>query len=335
MNLLIDTYGYSFGLEHSSIVISKNGKSVQKVSLADIQTITVPDKGFSITSNVITACALNDVPIFFISRSLKNTCIAARHDSRKVVLIKQQIAVSEKNSDWCELAKGFIFGKIKNQINLIKYFSKYKKRKSGIDKSQLCNFKTYMQERIKELETLDNSHEKELLRGKLFSIEGRAAAMYWRMAACMLGEIFTGRKHKNAGDCSNAMLNYGYAMLERHVYAAILRSGINPYISFLHSHENERPSLVYDLMEEFRPFLVDRIVFAYLNRRKSPVPMTDGFLPQEVCKKIRDVFGKQLETQVLRHGRHIKLNRIIDEQARAVRSFITCRKKYRSYLFKW
>jgi CRISPR-associated endonuclease Cas1 len=69
------------------------------------------------------------------------------------------------------------------------------------------------------------------------------------------------RSNRHARHPVNAMLNYGYAVLESQVRIAIAEAGLDPTIGYLHVCQPGRASLVYDLMEPYRP-RVDREVLA-------------------------------------------------------------------------
>lgn len=75
---------------------------------------------------------------------------------------------------------------------------------------------------------------------------------------------FLRRSNRNARHPVNAMLNYGYAVLESQVRIAIAESGLDPTIGYLHVCQPGRDSLVYDLMEPYRP-KVDREVLAIVS----------------------------------------------------------------------
>ena len=51
-------------------------------------------------------------------------------------------------------------------------------------------------------------------------------------------------------------------MLLARVFAAAVQAGFDPYLGFFHAIEPYRPNLVLDLMEEFRPVVVDRAVIS-------------------------------------------------------------------------
>lgn len=66
------------------------------------------------------------------------------------------------------------------------------------------------------------------------------------------------------------MLNYGYAVLESQVRIAIAEAGLDPTIGYLHANAPGRATLVFDLMEPYRP-VVDRAVLGLVHAyRFSP-----------------------------------------------------------------
>ncbi len=55
------------------------------------------------------------------------------------------------------------------------------------------------------------------------------------------------------------MLSFGYTLLLHDVLTAVQFTGLDPYLGVFHAIEAGRPSLALDLMEEFRPLIVDRM----------------------------------------------------------------------------
>jgi CRISPR-associated protein Cas1 len=64
------------------------------------------------------------------------------------------------------------------------------------------------------------------------------------------------------------MLSFGYTLLGALMESAVLRVGLDPMVGVFHAPDYGRPSLVLDLIEEFRPVLVDALVLRVLNRRE-------------------------------------------------------------------
>ena len=77
---------------------------------------------------------------------------------------------------------------------------------------------------------------------------------------------FHGRGGRPARDPVNALLNYGYAFLEREVRLAAVGHGLDVRIGFFHAIDGRRTSLVFDLMEPFRASLIDRFVLSLLRK---------------------------------------------------------------------
>ena len=62
------------------------------------------------------------------------------------------------------------------------------------------------------------------------------------------------------------------------VRSALESVGLDPAVGFLHRDRPGRPGLALDLMEEFRPFLADRLVLSLINLKKV---QKDGFKKTE------------------------------------------------------
>jgi CRISPR-associated endonuclease Cas1 len=71
---------------------------------------------------------------------------------------------------------------------------------------------------------------------------------------------FTARERRPPPDPVNAMLSFGYTLLVHEAVAALGIASLDPAVGFLHQARWGRPSLALDLMEEFRPVLVDAVV---------------------------------------------------------------------------
>jgi CRISP-associated protein Cas1 len=63
-------------------------------------------------------------------------------------------------------------------------------------------------------------------------------------------------------------LSFAYGLLRSQVTAAVHLAGLYPYIGYLHEVHHGQPSLVLDLMEEFRPLVADNVVLSMLNKQQ-------------------------------------------------------------------
>jgi len=103
----------------------------------------------------------------------------------------------------------------------------------------------------------------EALRG----LEGAGTAAYFdAMRLFLPPELgFQGRNRRPPRDPANALLSFAYALLASQVEGAVYLTGMDPFVGFLHAVECNRPSLVFDLMEEFRSVLADAVVLDLAN----------------------------------------------------------------------
>ena len=112
----------------------------------------------------------------------------------------------------------------------------------------------------------------------LLNYEGRIATFYWSILAKIFNKLYPefhfvnrgGKSYSwnmNASDQVNALLNYGYAILESEIRRAINGIGLDPAIGFLHELAPSKTPLVYDFQELFR-WLIDFSVLELLEEKK-------------------------------------------------------------------
>ncbi len=111
----------------------------------------------------------------------------------------------------------------------------------------------------------------------LLGLEGTAARVYFEALSALLTPPgvaspthdmsfdFDGRNRRPPRDPVNALLSFGYAMLAKDVTIALQVVGFDPYLGFYHQLRYGRPALALDIMEEFRPLIVDSIVLSGIN----------------------------------------------------------------------
>ncbi|MEW6140285.1 MAG: CRISPR-associated endonuclease Cas1 [Thermodesulfobacteriota bacterium] len=116
----------------------------------------------------------------------------------------------------------------------------------------------------------------------LMGIEGAGAAAYFGCFGRLIRVddiTFDGRNRRPPRDPVNVLLSLGYTLLANAVQTQVHIAGLDPFVGCLHGVEYGRPSLVLDLMEEFRPVLVDAAVISAINRRE--IKALDFFRPED------------------------------------------------------
>ncbi|HRF91666.1 MAG TPA: type I-C CRISPR-associated endonuclease Cas1c, partial [Desulfobacter postgatei] len=117
----------------------------------------------------------------------------------------------------------------------------------------------------------------------LRGIEGDAAHQYFSVFDEMIFQqqdafAFSGRNRRPPTDRVNCLLSFVYTLLVHDVRSALESVGLDPAVGFLHRDRPGRPGLALDMMEEFRPFLADRLVLSMINRGQV---RPDGFTIKE------------------------------------------------------
>ena len=67
----------------------------------------------------------------------------------------------------------------------------------------------------------------------------------------------------------NAMLSYGYSLLTKDCTLATAACGLDPHLGMFHTPHHGRPALALDLMEPFRPLIVDSAVLQMVRRNEA------------------------------------------------------------------
>lgn len=119
------------------------------------------------------------------------------------------------------------------------------------------------------LNLLNQEQPLDVVRG----IEGDAAHSYFSVFDQLIiaqkeSFSFQERNRRPPLDNVNCLLSFLYTLLVHDIRSALETVGLDPAVGFLHRDRPGRPGLALDLMEEFRPFLADRLTLSLINLRQ-------------------------------------------------------------------
>lgn len=77
--------------------------------------------------------------------------------------------------------------------------------------------------------------------------------------------LHTAESTRPPRDAFNSMLSFGYSIVHRNIVGAVNAAGLHPSFAFLHATKQGHAALASDLMEEWRAWLVDRVVLDLVN----------------------------------------------------------------------
>ncbi|QIZ75785.1 type I-C CRISPR-associated endonuclease Cas1c [Ferrimonas lipolytica] len=101
--------------------------------------------------------------------------------------------------------------------------------------------------------------------------EGEGAKHYFSVFGQLITNPkfeFNGRNRRPPKDPINAMLSFLYAIWGKELSGALQGVGLDPQVGWLHTERPGRDSLAQDLLEEFRAYVIDRLVLTLVNRKQ-------------------------------------------------------------------
>ena len=331
--LLVNKPGMFLGLTSRGVTISQKGKVVAQHHPDNLSQIVITGQGVSMSSNLISFCLNRKIPIDFFdyqgahlgsiinSKYMQNTLWAKQADANTL----------QRNT----IALGILEGKIKNQYALLKYFNKYHKSHYPQLKSKM-EMMEKVAEDFKSWKKTAKPSDEDFLQ-KLLGHEAQVAIRYWDYIRELFSDDnvkFEQREHQGAKDLVNSMLNYGYAILYVRVWQALLAAHLNPFDSLIHAQREGKPTLVYDMIEIFRSQVVDRIVISLVQKGQD-LEVRNGLLTDNTRQLLVKSVMERLARYEKYQGEEMKMEQIIQRQAKLLAKVFEGTDKFKPYVAKW
>lgn len=338
-HLIVEETGAYIGKHQGRLQVRKGKEVLQQAPLLHLEQVVVSGRGVGLSAEAVAACVEQGVPIYFIS--FEGTPFASLYAAGLTGTVQtrraQLLAYTDQRG--VAIALAIAAAKLKNQAALLTYLAKYRKEKEPALYQELRLLALEIEDHLLELDRLAQ-HPKSIdeLRAELMGLEGRAAQKYWQgvKQVVQVGPDWPGRKGRGAKDPVNSALNYGYGILYGQIEWAIVLAGLDPYAGFIHADRPGKPSLVLDLIEEFRQPVVDRAVFALLNKGTAIKLDEKGRLTEESRQVLISKVFEKLATPEKYHSKKVPLRIIIQNQARHLATFMRGdRVKYEGFTVKW
>lgn len=331
--LVVDTYGTFVGYGKNGLNVRVFGQKKKMPPVSNLSHITVLSPGVTVSSNLIAYCSKNDIPIDFFSTAGGHYGSLLSQSYLRTSLWQRQQSLPD--SAVIYLAGKILLGKIKNQINLIKYFNKYHGESSGMLSSKCEETVSKMQDlldKLKEMEAGIGDY-----REKFMGIESAAAVLYWDYIRELLVDDdvnFVSRERQGAKDLFNSLLNYGYGILYARLWQFVLRYQLNPTVGILHVSQGGKPVLVYDIIELFRSQCVDRVVIS-LVQKGEPLEIKDGILSEVTRRLLVQNIIERFNRYETYRGKEIKMLDIMRAQIKSICDYMEKGGSFKPYVAKW
>jgi CRISPR-associated protein Cas1 len=315
--LYVQEQGVMVRKKDNQIVVTKSGQVLQEAPLGKIDQVIPMGRGVQMSTALIMELSARGIPVLLTNqRGSRYYGSWVAWPSRFGDLRIQQMLRVNDPAWTLEVARGIVQAKLINQRALLAT-------------TGWAGAAAAMTQIDAALTSLAGATTIDMVRG----YEGAAAAAYfgaWRTVyAANWG--FHGRSFYPPPDPINALLSFGYTLALHDVLTAVQFTGLDLYLGVFHAVEQGRPSLALDLMEEFRPLLVDQAVLDLLHSasitkaqfERPPQPPDAVYLNA----KGRALIIERYETRIqqlyrLPSNEETPLRRVILLQARALARLI-------------
>ncbi|MCS6969911.1 MAG: CRISPR-associated endonuclease Cas1 [Planctomycetes bacterium] len=274
-----------------------------------------------ISAQAMHACLERGIPVAWFAPSGRFLGISQGLPVGGVDARRGQYRLFEDPDFRLHMVRAIVRAKIHNQRVLL--------QRNGREVDKACRQLAEMRD------ACDDARDIETLRG----LEGAAAAAYFASFAAMLRDQdfdFTKRERRPPRDPVNAVLSLGYAMLAKELTGICIAVGLDPLFGFFHSPRYGRPALALDMMEEFRPLLVDSVAISLFNRGELAaedfIRSAQGtFLNDAARKTFWKAWFRRLDTPCTHpeFGYQMSYRRMLEVQVRQV--WRLCRGEARRY----
>lgn len=271
--LFVTTQGAYLAKDGEAVVVRVEKEARLRVPLHNLGGIVCFGK-IGCSPALMGACGESGVSISFCTENGRFLARVSGFTPGNVLLRREQYRRADDRTGTVAIIRGVITGKIANCRTVLLRAARENPESPGSPRlSEAANRLAH------SLRAVQTGDDPDRLRG----MEGEAASDYFAVFSDMLAPektefAFVGRSRRPPRDRINALLSFLYAMVAHDARSACEAAGLDPAVGFLHRDRPGRPGLALDLMEEFRPFLADRLALSLVNRGQVSA---DGFTISE------------------------------------------------------
>ena len=330
--LLVAGFGLYIGKKGERIVVKQGGKICAQVPFMRAQEVIIASRGVSFSSDLLEELCARGIRVGCMTSSGRPVALITSPLLTATVETRRRQMAAMDNERGAEFCRWIVAGKLRNQEKLLRYFGK---SRDGTRRDELESAADVLR-RLRRDALAVPGESAGSVRGTLMGLEGTGARLYWQRIVDMLPEAleFEGRSHQGPPDAVNAALNYGYGILYTHVWGATMNAGLEPFAGFLHVDRSGKPSMVLDLVEEFRQPVVDRSILTWLNKG-GRLGMAKGLLDGESRENIAARVLMRMNSTERHRGKNHEVRSIIQMQARMAASALRGMREYRPFAFQW
>ncbi|MDI6860373.1 MAG: CRISPR-associated endonuclease Cas1 [Methanocellales archaeon] len=325
-NVVISGFGAQLKRENELLkIVQKGDGDAVYVSPREVEQVIIAGES-SMTSGVVRLLLENNVDLVFIEHRPNFFARVVRGDHNFITdLWRKQILMDYERR--LSIAREIVDCAIYNKLRMLQSLAKNR----DVDFNSEIE---YLRERRTSIKGVSDNET-------LMGIEGDATRMYFGALRRIVPKEFGFEKRERHPplDPMNSMLSYGYTVLRSRVGYGLMLAGLNPFEGILHSTYRDRPALGFDLIEEFRQPIVDRVVITQIVQKQV---QEDGFdrrsdmcyMGEDVKRKFLDALYHRLEDKYTYKGKKLEFLDIIFEQAKALARSVDNDERYEGFRYR-
>jgi CRISPR-associated protein Cas1 len=258
--LYVTTQGAYLSKEGETVVVKVDGEMRLRIPIHTIAGV-VCFGNVSCSPYLMGFCAENQVALSFLTEHGRFLAKVQGPVSGNVLLRREQYRKADDLAFSAGVAKFILTGKITNCRTVLQ-----RALRDHGDKINEQELRSAVLRFNRQLEFFNQEYPLEGLRG----IEGDSAHIYFNVFDHLIVAQkdtfrFDERNRRPPLDNVNCLLSFIYTLVMHDVRSALETVGLDPAVGFLHRDRPGRPGLALDLMEEFRPFIADRLALSLIN----------------------------------------------------------------------
>lgn len=292
MVFVVDTPGAKISLRHEHIEVrDQDDLFIGRAELTHLDELILVGP-IGITGPVLEALVRHAVDLFYVASDGQPAARLVPDGSTLPELRLSQYDLFMNQERRLKIAQSLVLGKMINGVRLLARAQRT--ATANADLSQISSAS----------DLVARAHNLDTLRGA----EGVAAHRYFSALAGVVPAKweFKARRRRPPPDPFNALLSFGYVVAAQRAAMAIRTARLDLYLGILHEDREGRPSLALDLLEEFRPLIVDATAIKIV-RMKMLKPTDFERTDEGGCRmsaSARSVFLRALESRFAQEFMH-------------------------------
>ncbi|MCK5860992.1 MAG: CRISPR-associated endonuclease Cas1 [Candidatus Hydrogenedentes bacterium] len=334
--LMLTGFGTTLGRTSERFQVRRREQPHTEFAAEDVSHILISGKGMSLSADALAFAVEQGIPITLLSFSGNPYARLATTRELDNALLRREQLYATTDPRGAAIACALIHGKLRNQAATLRYFAKSRKTADPETWQILCDAAKRIFSLARDLKIQENG-DMEQKRTEIMALEAQAARYYWQAVAALVPDDlhFNGRKKKGAADPLNTAINYGYGILYSRLWNTVARTRLDPYTGFLHTLQEGKPALIFDLVEPFRSWIVDRPLIASVLKKWRPQFDEEHLLAQDTRKVIAARILERFNQRFRYHKKMTRANDIILAQVREVAAFLQQEAPLKSFIAPW